>query len=98
VVVDLTVRPLSTATYRVSASAEQARGVAGVIVVRGGGDDIRLTVYWGDGGLAHGPQLVVGTYRFAWPASPDGVWQLVFDNGFSLFTSKRVTLTYQLPP
>lgn len=67
----------------------------GFFVVEGGQNDLGFRIQAPNGGYLVNIQRVTGRYDFRYVVGQDGPYTLVFDNGFSWFTSKYVTASYR---
>ena len=70
--------------------------VSGSMSIAGGNDDINFWVTDPSGQLIIPKQGVVGGKNFQFTAVRNGAHTLHFDNSFSIFTGKVVTLTYEI--
>jgi len=91
-VVTFTVPPLSYQTYRVTVSSGDR--VTGSVSVSGGsGNDVDFRIIDPSGNqIASYGRITYKTFEFT--SSSGGTYQFVFDNSFSLISSKSVTFEY----
>jgi len=75
---------------------ESGDSVSGSMSIAGGDDDINFWVTDPSGQLIIPKQGVVGGKNFQFTAVRNGAHTLHFDNSFSIFTGKVVTLTYEI--
>jgi hypothetical protein len=82
--------------HTVTLDLNQGDTVTGSVSVSGGsGNDINLIIQEPDGSIV-ATYTQITSSSFSFTASQKGTYKLIFDNTFSLLTSKSVTLDYSV--
>jgi len=89
-----TVSGLSTQTM--TFNLEKGNIVTGSLSVTGGNDDINFAIKDPSGKEIITKRTIYKGGNFSFVAKRDGAYTLVFDNSFSLITSKSVQVTYDV--
>jgi hypothetical protein len=90
----VSVNALSWAT--VTYNLNNGQKFSGSLSITGGGNDVDFWVTDPEGTTILGPGRVTQGRSFEFTAQKNGAYILHFDNSFSWFTAKTVTLTYDI--